>query len=366
MKKNKKVINKNKDMSKSKLEINTKLVINVLLITILLLGSIYLFMLSNDINIEDKKILNSYTEESDIKYSVSLKPNPYYPTTTLGMNQQYPSTLVDDINIKINYKFTTREESNYKYRYFATATLIANNKTNNINNENNNLLTKTYQLENEINGKQENTKEYSLEKTYTFDYDYYNQYIMNYKSTYNLNLDSYIKVTLYVEMINKYQDSTINSTRTMEVKIPLLTNPVGISINNPENISKSIYEQSNSITNSTFFTIFAGVMFIAGILLAIQEFKKVIKSDKEQSKYINKLNKIMAANSEVIVKITNKINLKNNNIIEVESIEALLDAQNELRIPIAYFETKRNKEGCFVIVNGKEAWRYILKTEDEK
>ena len=58
--------------------------------------------------------------------------------------------------------------------------------------------------------------------------------------------------------------------------------------------------------------------------------------------------------------------LKNSNIIEVESINALLDAQNELRIPIAYFETKKNKEGCFVIVNGKEAWQYIFKIEDEK
>ena len=29
-------------------------------------------------------------------------------------------------------------------------------------------------------------------------------------------------------------------------------------------------------------------------------------------------------------------------------------------------QTKKNKEGCFVIVNGKEAWQYIFKIEDEK
>lgn len=364
MKKKKRVNKRNK--TKSRLEINFKLILNILLISILLLGSSYMFVMASAIDVENKDLLISYTEESDVSYLVTLKQNPYYQTTTLGMNQQYPSALIDKINIKMNYKFLTSEESNYKYRYFATTTLIADNKTNNLNSENNNLLTKTYQLENEITGSENNSKEYNLEREYSIDYNYFNTYIINYKNSYNLSLDSYIKVVMYVELIDTYQDNVINTTKTMEVKIPLLTNPFGITINNPENISKDIYQETNDVTSNTFFIIFAGIMFVAGLLLAIQEFKKVIKSDNEQSKYIHKLNKIMIANSEVIVKVTNKINLKNNNIIEVESIEALLDAQNELRIPIAYFETKRNKEGCFVIVNGKEAWRYILKIEDGK
>ena len=209
-------------------------------------------------------------------------------------------------------------------------------------------------------------KEYILDKIYTIDYNYFNTYINNYKTTYSLNLDSYIKVTMYVEVIDTYKDNVINTTKTMDVNIPLLTNPFGISVNNPENISKDIYRKTNEVTSNTFFIILSGIMFGTGLLLAFQEFGKVIKSDSIQSKYINKLHKIMSTNSEVIVKIKNKLNLKNHNIIEVESIEALLDAQNELRIPITYFETKRNKEGYFVIVNGKEAWQYILKAEDDK
>jgi hypothetical protein len=244
--------------------------------------------------------------------------------------------------------------------------LIADNKTNDLTIKNNNLLTRTYQLENESKVDSISSTELNLEKEYSIDYNYYNNYINEYKNTYNLSLNSYLKVTMYVELIDTYKNNIINTTRTMDVTIPLLTNPVNITVNNPQNISKSIYNKTNEVTTSTFFIVLASLMLVAGILLAIQEFKKVIKSDKQQSKYINKLNKIISANSEVIVKVTNKINLKNNNIIEVESIEELLDAQNELRIPIAYFETKRNQEGCFVIVNGKEAWRYILKIEEDK
>lgn len=364
MKKKKRVQLNNK--KSSKLEFSLKLVLNVLLISILLLGSIYLFIMSITIDIENKYLLLSYTEESKVTYDVSLKQNPYYPTPTLGMNQQYPSALVDKVNIKFNYKFLTSENTNYKYRYFTTATLIANNKTTNLNAQNNNLLTKTYQLENEIAGEEKSSKEFIVDKNYTIDYNYFNSYIYNYKNAYSLNLESYIKVTMHVEVIDTYNDNVINTTKTMDVDIPLLTNPFGITINNPENISKDIYRKTNEVTSNTFFIVVSGIMFGTGLLLAFQEFRKVIKSDSIQSKYINRLHKIMTANSEVIVKIKNKINLKNHNIIEVESIEALLDAQNELRIPITYFETKRNKEGYFVIVNGKEAWQYILKAEDDK
>jgi len=364
MKKKKRI--KSANISKSKLEVNFKLILNVLLISVLLLGSIYIFIMANAIDIENKDLLISYTEDSNITYTIYLKENPYYSTQTLGMNQQYPLSLVDKVNIKMNYKFLSSEESNYKYRYFATATLVANNRNNILNNQNNNLLTRTYQLENEITGTNTRTTEYNIEKEYTIDYNYFNTYITNYRNDYNLSLDSYIKITMYVSIIDTYQDNVLNTAKTMEVNIPLLTNPFGITINNPEDINKDIYKESSFTTSNAFFNIFASVMLVTGLVLAVQEFRKVIKSDNEQSKYINKLNKIMLANSEVIVRVTNKINLKNHNIIEVESIEALLDAQNELRIPIAYFETKRNKEGCFVIVNGKEAWRYILKLEDDK
>jgi len=368
-KKNKKKEKKvnGKYVVKSRLDVKFKLLLNIILITTLFLGSIYMLFMANNIDVEDKEKIISYKEESNINYEVSLKNNPYYQTPILGMNQQYPSSLIDKINITYNYKFNTDKESDYQYRYFATATLIADNKTNEIiaDKTNKNLLTRTYQLQNEVSSKVSNSKEYAFKKTYSINYDYYNNFITNYKKQYNLSIDAYIKVNLYIEIIDTYNDNVINVAKNMEVNIPLLQNTIGITINNPKDVNNTIYVETNKVTSNTFFIIFAIVMLISSILLFIQEIKKVLISDKEQSKYINKLNKILSTNSEVIVKVKNEINLKNSNIIDVENINELLDAQNELRIPIAYFETKKNKEGCFVIVNGKEAWRYILTLEDE-
>ena len=198
---------KRRNISTPKLEINFKLILNILLISLLLLGAVYIFVMANTIDVEQKELLISYTEKSDVNYTVSLKENPYYSTQILGMNQQYPSALVDKIHIKMNYKLLTTEESDSKYRYFATATLIANNKVNTLNNQNNNLLTKTYQLENEITGIEPSSKEYNLEKEYTIDYDYFNTYITNYRNTYNLSLDSYIK-TIDSLMLSSLKSST--------------------------------------------------------------------------------------------------------------------------------------------------------------
>ena len=357
---------KKQEKNRPILDIHLKLIINGLLIVILFFGSIFLFAIANNIEVESIKQLVSYAEESDITYNVSITPNQYYQTTTLDMNQQYPSSIIDKINIKFNYNFNTSREGDYSYRYFTTATLVANNQNDNSQTENNNLLAKTYQLENEVKGEILSTDEFSLEKEYSIDYKYYNSFITSYRNTYNLSLDANLKVKIYIEVIDNDSETTINNTKTMEVIIPLLSNPVAITLNNPDDVSDTIYQATNQVVSSNFFNIIAIIMLISSILLFIQEVKKVLRSDCEQSQYINKLNKIISNNSEVIVRVKNKINLKNNNIIEVETIEELLDAQNELRIPIAYFETKRNKEGCFVIVNGKEAWRYILKNEDEK
>lgn len=364
--KNKKVIT-TKYNNKSKLDIHAKLILNIILIALLFFGSIYMFIMANDIDVENEHILISYEENSDVSYTVSLKTNPYYQTSTLGMNQQYPSSLVDKINIKYKYNFKTNENGNYTYRYFTTATVVINNKNDKEKVDSNSLLlSRTYQLDNQLYTKEVNIKEYNLEKDYVIDYNYFNTFVNNYKNTYNLLVDSYLKVTMYVEVIDEHEGEKINKSKKMDINIPLASNPLSVNIVNPTDISDTIYNKTNTSTNSKLFIFLAVIMFLSSILLFIQEIKKVLKSDKEQSKYINKLNKIISANSEVIVKVKNQINLKNSNIIDVESIDELFDAQNELRIPIAYFEIKRNKEGCFVIVNGKEAWRYILKVEDEK
>ena len=350
---------------KTQLDIKGRMLINGIIIVVLFVGSIFMYLIASNIRVENRSSIISYGEKSSISYDVNIKPDSFYPTTVLGMNQQYPANAIDKIKVNYKYTFNTSEKGNYRYRYFATATVIANNRDA-VNGENPLLLNRSFQLENPTTGVQNENDKYEVEKEYLIDYATYNNFVNKYKNNYGLTINATLKITFYVEVIDEYKDAVINRTRNMDVNIPLASNPIFITITNPQDISETIYDEDSSTVSSTILIVFATIMLIAGVLLLFQEVHKVVKSEKAQSKFISYINKIISANSEVIIKVKNKINLQGHNIIEVESIEQLLDAQNELHIPIAYFEVKRNREGHFVIVNGKEAWRYIYKVEEDK
>lgn len=350
---------------KTQLDIKGRMLINGIIIVVLFVGSIFMYFIASNVRVENRQAIISYGEKSSISYSVNIKPDNFYPTTVLGMNQQYPANAIDKIKVNYKYTFNTSEKGNYRYRYFATATVIANNRDA-VNGENPLLLNRSFQLENPTTGVQNENDKYEVEKEYLIDYATYNNFVNKYKNNYGLTINATLKITFYVEVIDEYKDAVINRTRNMDVNIPLASNPIFITITNPQDISETIYDEDSSTVSSTILIVFATIMLIAGVLLLFQEVHKVVKSEKAQSKFISYINKIISANSEVIIKVKNKINLQGHNIIEVESIEQLLDAQNELHIPIAYFEVKRNREGHFVIVNGKEAWRYIYKVEEDK
>ena len=350
---------------KTQLDIKGRMLINGIIIVVLFVGSIFMYLIASNIRVENRSSIISYGEKSSISYSVNIKPDNFYPTTVLGMNQQYPANAIDKIKVNYKYTFNTNEKGNYRYRYFATATVIANNRDA-VNGENPLLLNRSFQLENPTTGVQNENDKYEVEKEYLIDYATYNNFVNKYKNSYGLTINATLKVTFYVEVIDEYKDAVINRTRNMDVNIPLASNPIFITITNPQDMSETIYDEDSSTISSTILIVFATIMLVVGVLLLFQEVHKVVKSEKAQSKFINYINKIISANSEVIIKVKNKINLQGHNIIEVESIEQLLDAQNELHIPIAYFEVKKNREGHFVIVNGKEAWRYIYKVEEDK
>ncbi len=350
---------------KTKLDIKGHMVFNAFLICLLFIGAISLLVMATNIQVDSRKSIIDYEENSSVTYDVTVRKNNFYQSNTLGMNQLYPTTIIDKINIHYKYNFKTEQLGDYQYKYFTVADLVINDQDIN-HRQGERLLTRSYQLENTMTGKVIASDNYSLEKDYVIDYATYNTFVNKYRTTYALIVDAYLKVSMHVAIVDECDGKTVELEKVMDVTIPLATNPVKITTNNPKDVKDSVYSESSSMAHSYCFVAFAVLMFIAAILLFVQEFRKVMKSERAQTRYINKLNRILSANNEVIVRVKNKINLANHNIIEVESIEELLDAQNELRIPIAYFETKSNKEGYFVIVNGKEVWRYIFRVEEEK
>ena len=109
------------------------------------------------------------------------------------------------------------------------------------------------------------------------------------------------------------------------------------------------------------YAIITGVVDLVLIVLIIYNFG--FYSGDAKAIFNRKLDKILSLYDSVLVQSLDIPNLNGRNIIVVELIEDMIDAQIELRKPI-YFV--RNNYSCsFVLLDQKEALVHVMKFNDD-
>ena len=82
--------------------------------------------------------------------------------------------------------------------------------------------------------------------------------------------------------------------------------------------------------------------------------KKIINKSYEKQ-----LHKILKTYNSILVKSKNIPTLADKNIIIVENMDGMINAQIETKKPIIYFE--ETKSASFILIDGTESYIYILK-----
>lgn len=100
----------------------------------------------------------------------------------------------------------------------------------------------------------------------------------------------------------------------------------------------------------------AGVSLLTGI-------GSIIHNSNPTKVYQSNVKEILNTFDSILVKSNNVPKLENRNIIMVESMDDLVDAQLELRKPICYL--KQTESCSFVLLDDKEAYIYIEKLNDD-
>lgn len=98
------------------------------------------------------------------------------------------------------------------------------------------------------------------------------------------------------------------------------------------------------------------------IILVIVLINFILSNRSEEALYNSKLRSILKTYDSVLVKSKNLPKLDAKNIIRVDTIEDLVDAQMEIRKPIYYQE--QTQSCAFVLLDNNEACIYILKQND--
>lgn len=304
-----------------------------------------------------------YNEKSDLDYKVYLKENNYFQEKYLGKDRQYIAGLIDYISADFKYELNASNSFDYQYRYWVTATLVAKEKGENskvVYERDFSLIEpKTFELKDSNN--------FNINENVEIDYDYFNDIMNSFKKDYALSLDSNLIVKLHVDLLGNAENikQDITSNQVMEVSIPLSEQTINISMDyNKINNYEVIEEVSNTEVINKFLFIICIISLVLDVIVVIEYVRFLERIKQHSDAYTKKLNRILKEYDRAIVKTRKMPDVDDLKVIEVESFEELLDARENLERPILHIDVHPGQKSCFLIINQKEVFKFILKASD--
>ena len=307
-----------------------------------------------------KEVLLDYHSESDVKYLVNLKQNNYFSESSLNMGEQYITSLIKDIDIDYDYKFNSDKKINGSYKYKIIARVNADHKVDSATTKK--IWSKDYNLFESEEFKLDNVSEFAIKENIKINYDKYNEIVNNFKKDYLIALTSRVDVYMFVYITGMYNGNKFIEDSSLMTRIPLSEQTINITNDYIEkdtgNLSKKIVVDR---FNNIYLFILGIILFILGCCLIIKQILIVISDSKKQSEYIKKLKKYLHDYDDIIATVKHKPKTDGLKEIEFVNFEELIDAQDNLRVPIIFCETKKNERGYFYLISQECAYFYVLK-----
>ncbi|MGN0973558.1 MAG: DUF5305 family protein [Bacilli bacterium] len=330
----------------------------------IVLFAIAFCLISSSLNIKkvkDEVILN-YNTYSNADYKVNLKENNYFTEKTLQSGEQYITSVIDNIEIDYNYNYSSAKNITGDYSYKIVANVNADYKVDTSTTKK--VWSKDYILKEIDNEKINNESNINISEKVKINYDEYNKIINDFKRDYMLAISSKVDIYMYVTLNGKYQDNNFEEKTTLLTSIPLSEQTINITTDYKSNIPGKLVKQVDVGRFNNIYIFITGVVcLILALIIIIKQIIKIIKDDKKQSDYIKKLKKYMHDYNDVIATVKSLPNIRELKKIELTKFEELINAQDDLRVPIIFCETKKNEEGKFYLITQDCAYYYVLKED---
>ena len=105
------------------------------------------------------------------------------------------------------------------------------------------------------------------------------------------------------------------------------------------------------------------ILIVVAISLFIVLYKDIFDIAKKNY-YNTTLDKLLKDYGDVIVELNSEINKDGLQVVEVKNFNEMLDLEEELKIPIMFYEIEEDELGEFTINHNNIIYRYILKDEE--
>lgn len=343
-----------------------KIWVRILLSIIISLG-IFLPLLEiylNSIKIKSvpTKTLYTYILNKNVDYKVQLYENNFTDENEMDANKVYISDLVKNIKLKFAYTYSGTEATDLKYEYYITGKLYGQNQ-NSQTTESETIWEKDYTLLEKTEKKNNGTAGFSINQELNLDYPKYKEEVMKFKSKFGIAVNTNLEVTMHVKVTGKYNDEKIDKTDKIILEIPLGVQAFSITEDYKKQDIKNIYKEEQNIEiNNKPYMIICIVISVISIILFIASFKAIFNI-KPKSEYTKKLDKILKNYDQIIVEVETPVKEKEHNIILVKSFEEMLDLEEELRIPIIFYEDIYNHIAIFTISHNNIIYKYVLRNK---
>ncbi len=320
---------------------------------ILVLISAILFKKS--VVIGSEKSYAKYNEIGNVDYKVYLKDNDFYESSFLGSGMQYVANLIKTVNVKFNYELHTTEDLDFANEYKVVSELQITER----NDPSSVLYSKKDDIvpTKKISKKDDNLV---INEEIDIDYDKYNNMVNAYKKNLGLIVSSNLILTFETNTNANNQNDKLAKSNKLQIVIPLSESTLKINMNT-DKINNSAAISGNekwfNIENKVLFVlaIISILLTVGIIILDIYIYLKHLEKDPYQIK----LNNILKNYDRLIV--TGNVNLdesKYSNIIHANTFKELVDAAENLGVPIMHYEVIKGEKSIFIVTKEDTLVKY--------
>lgn len=333
-----------------------KLVVFTVFLTVIFL--LVLFC-SHILNPTSTKKTTFSTYRNNINYQVFLKNNNFISKSSLGMNQAYIASMVDFIHISFQQTATFQKTTSFRYDYTIYAKLSAVYHTETGDEE---IWSQVYPLK--VQDAQTATeKSISISDRVAISYWDYQAIVNNFKNTYHLKVDATLDIMMDVNY--KYQNQDTKSSNLL-LSIPMDQEVFKITTDYEKEDSVIQTEEISNMAIPIFvvviFLVIIGLIdFLCCFLLFVKLLQLYSITEYERMKQ-----KIKKDYGSIIVDVDNAIDFSKFTIFEIKTMDELVDLEEELRIPILFYEKKKARICYFVIIKDHYMYRFTLKDLEQE
>ena len=351
-----KEIKTNNSSKRNKLYISfkTKIIIyGLLLFIFLILGTLFI---TKSFSFKAGDFIN-YEEKSNVDYKVYLKENDFYENNYLGKDMAYVASLIDYIDTSFTYNFNIDNKSNVNFTYDAIGVLtIADTTGENI------FFEKEYNLLDSTKETISNDTTYSVSKNIRIDYNYYNALANQFKTSYGIDTTSTLTVYFRVKEEGDNGNYNLNNNSNMSLVIPLSQRAVNIKLDYTEvNQNNKVLNDDLVLVNNYLYIAIGIILIIVSIIFTIKLVRLLKYITPRKNVYDKYVNKILKEYDRLIIETSTAPRIEESKVINVSKFEELLDARDNLKLPIKYYVVTKHQKGYFYITHNDEL--YLLKVK---